>query len=186
MEFLTLPEAAVRLGISRSGVYRYVERGTLTATDGPHGKVVASEEVERVREHVTTGRCEGIPGHIEAHDFPIDRSKGGQGEVRWCPAHRKAGYYAHGRATTVARYGISERDYWQMVADQGNRCAICHKDPGKQGFQIDHDHQCCPGRDSCGKCVRGLLCSPCNMAIGLLGDNTVAIRRALEYVGGEG
>jgi hypothetical protein len=33
---------------------------------------------------------------------------------------------------------------------------------------IDHDHVCCPGRKSCGACVRGPVCSACNTRLGAL------------------
>lgn len=31
---------------------------------------------------------------------------------------------------------------------------------------VDHDHDCCPGGWSCGRCVRGLICSECNVLEG--------------------
>lgn len=47
----------------------------------------------------------------------------------------------------------------------GNACAVCG-DSSKP--QIDHDHNCCPGARSCGKCVRDILCISCNTLIGKL------------------
>jgi hypothetical protein len=31
---------------------------------------------------------------------------------------------------------------------------------------VDHNHECCPGRKTCGKCVRSLLCSLHNARLG--------------------
>lgn len=37
--------------------------------------------------------------------------------------------------------------------------------------RVDHNHKCCPGRNSCGKCIRGFLCNRCNLVLGLLEEN---------------
>lgn len=48
---------------------------------------------------------------------------------------------------------------------------------------VDHDHACCPhSRYSCGKCVRGLICSPCNTAAGMLGDDVKLARVLASYL----
>jgi len=54
------------------------------------------------------------------------------------------------------------------LAEQGNCCATCDKPMGERRFAVDHDHTCCPGRKSCGKCVRGLVCDKCNLYLGML------------------
>src|SRR5690606_11857913 len=60
------------------------------------------------------------------------------------------------------RYGITEEHYDNLIAEQGNACAVC-KTPfdDKVRPNVDHDHNCCPGTRSCGNCLRGLLCSHC-------------------------
>lgn len=40
-----------------------------------------------------------------------------------------------------------------------------------ENLVIDHDHACCPGSGSCGKCVRGVLCGPPNVVEGMLNGN---------------
>ena len=47
---------------------------------------------------------------------------------------------------------------------------------------VDHDHDCCPGQSSCGKCIRGLLCLTCNRALGLLKDDPMRVRAAADYL----
>lgn len=47
---------------------------------------------------------------------------------------------------------------------------------------VDHDHKCCPGAKSCGLCVRGLLCTQCNCAAGLLGDGPARARSLASYL----
>lgn len=83
----------------------------------------------------------------------------------------------------AARYGISLEGYERLVDKQDDRCAICGDvNASGRALGVDHDHECCPGNQSCGKCVRGLLCSNCNMAIGLLRDSPERLRAALVYV----
>lgn len=67
----------------------------------------------------------------------------------------------------VTKYGMTVEDYEAMLAEQGGVCAVCERPP-KTGrrLAVDHDHACCPGEGSCGKCVRGLLCTTCNTWLG--------------------
>jgi hypothetical protein len=45
-----------------------------------------------------------------------------------------------------------------------NGCEICGDKP-KINLHVDHNHKCCNGVVACGNCVRGLLCSRCNMTV---------------------
>lgn len=82
----------------------------------------------------------------------------------------------------MRQYNITEADYMAMLAAQGGGCFICSRPPeaGKR-LAVDHDHACCPGKTSCGMCVRGLLCTPCNLLLGRLGDDEQSIRRVAKY-----
>ena len=60
------------------------------------------------------------------------------------------------------RYGITEEQYDSLLEAQGNACAVCKTEFSTELWpNVDHDHNCCPGKKSCGKCLRGLLCSHC-------------------------
>lgn len=72
------------------------------------------------------------------------------------------------------RYNISQEDYDLMFKKQGEKCAICGRGEKQNSLSVDHDHE--TGE------IRGLLCPPCNRAIGILGDDIVGVERALHYL----
>lgn len=91
------------------------------------------------------------------------------------------------RKALEKNYGITWEEREQMLADQGGRCANpgCRTDnPGGKGeWHMDHDHSCCPQKArSCGKCLRGLLCSSCNVMLGYAKDDPDVLLGAAEYV----
>ena len=65
----------------------------------------------------------------------------------------------------VNHYGLSVEDYGKILENQKGVCALCGQLPGKKSLRVDHDHSCCPGEKTCGKCIRGLLCANCNLAM---------------------
>ena len=65
------------------------------------------------------------------------------------------------RATNwKVKYGITPNQFYDTLAEQNNKCAICNRDMNDYGkiFCVDHNH-------TTGK-VRGLLCDPCNYGLG--------------------
>ena len=68
----------------------------------------------------------------------------------------------------AAFYGLSVEQLDALYEAQAGACGMCGEpeSPGGRRLAIDHDHACCPGSKICGKCVRGLLCSDCNIALG--------------------
>lgn len=105
----------------------------------------------------------------------------------WCRECSSA--YAKERRATLPRNSEREARWrqqgidvtWEhfeeLLAAQSGRCAICNRDEIEVGRShvLDHDHQT-------GK-PRGVLCSTCNSAIGLLNDSPDLLRRALDYLG---
>lgn len=80
------------------------------------------------------------------------------------------------------RHNLTKEDYDVLLNKHNKKCWICKTN---DAIHIDHDHSCCSGSWSCGKCVRGLLCSNCNTAIGLLKDNKTLLLESIKYLNGE-
>jgi hypothetical protein len=70
-----------------------------------------------------------------------------------------------------------------MLVEQRNACGLCGR-ANKDGrmLAVDHDHACCPGRQSCGACARDLLCTRCNTALGAFGDDIPLMEAAIRYL----
>lgn len=83
-------------------------------------------------------------------------------------------------------YQLTQDQFNELLEAQDGTCAICKSgDPQGNGkWSIDHDHSCCSGARSCGKCVRGLLCNGCNHGLGNFLDSVDSLHNAIEYLGG--
>ena len=75
-------------------------------------------------------------------------------------------------------YGIDEEEYNKILEKQVGLCAICGSDSprrkGSKNFAVDHNHTTME--------VRGLLCHPCNVMIGLAKDDIEVLEKAIEYL----
>lgn len=81
------------------------------------------------------------------------------------------------RAAKLRReYGLTSEQWSAMLERQGGVCAICKgaQSKGRSSFCTDHDH-------ATGK-VRGLLCHPCNAALGFLRDSVALVFAAGRYL----
>lgn len=90
----------------------------------------------------------------------------GQGHCALCWAEYRRFY----------KYGITEEEYQHRLLKQKNACAICTTtNLGRYGrFHIDHDHKT--------KKIRGLLCTNCNLGLGLFKDSTTNLNSAIAYL----
>lgn len=80
-------------------------------------------------------------------------------------------------------YNITLDDWEHMWKEQNGRCPIGdHPFLSTKDAHVDHDHGCCPGNKSCGKCVRGLICNNHNNGLGRFHDDAKALRDAADYV----
>jgi hypothetical protein len=140
----------------------------------------------------TCKTCERLQPTSNFHSKGYDR----RGNRRWesvcqtCTTKNTKRAYATG-APTGARaqtlwhvYRLTVEWYNRILESQGGVCAVCRKEESHTGIKwlsVDHSHRCCPGKRSCGNCIRGLLCRSCNSRLAVLEDRDW-IKRANEYL----
>ena len=97
---------------------------------------------------------------------------------------RRADALRENHLQRVFKVGLEYYD--AVLLAQSGGCAICGpKEPGgyqNRSFHFDHDRKCCPGKKTCGKCLRGLLCSECNTALGLVKENPERLQAMVLYL----
>jgi hypothetical protein len=74
-------------------------------------------------------------------------------------------------AKRMKRYKISQQQYDEMFRQQNGLCALCAEKPP---VDIDHCHDA--GH------VRGLLCRPCNLGLGMFKDSPELLLKAIDYL----
>lgn len=98
-------------------------------------------------------------------------------DTRWCPDCGRDSP----AVKRMVRYGVTPDAYAAALV---SGCDICNEVADQ--LHVDHDHACCAGRGgssrTCGKCVRGFLCGPCNRALGMFKDSPDTIRKAAAYL----
>ena len=114
-----------------------------------------------------------------------NRPSGLQAFCKPCHARRKA----LGRSSTTPavrrsrnlryRFGITDEHFSLLLAAQQGKCAICDATEclpksGKRQLAIDHDHN--TGQ------IRGLLCTRCNVGLGMFRDELALVERAVAYL----
>lgn len=91
---------------------------------------------------------------------------------------------ANSKKQRYTRHGLTEQQWLSFLEKHHKKCDVCDYAPEQpSNLCLDHDHKCCPGEYSCGKCIRGLLCSSCNTALGMLKDDPVRIKKLIKYLG---
>jgi len=74
------------------------------------------------------------------------------------------------------RFGLTVEMWETMFEAQSRCCGICKRDTPDRGknWAVDHDHVTMQ--------VRGILCSSCNLAIGILRDNCKLLENCITYL----
>lgn len=91
--------------------------------------------------------------------------------------HRKECKSCLKESHQIKKYGVCNIKYGEMLKEQEGKCAICESKLNSSRytkFAIDHCHK--SGE------IRGLLCTNCNTAIGLMKDSTHRLQKAIDYL----
>jgi hypothetical protein len=127
-------------------------------------------------------------------DYYAQRRRGTVGHQRICKACSReylrewgkrnpdAIKRADRKKTLKARYGISIEQYDAILKAQNGGCGVCGRPERTvqragspiQNLAVDHDHET--------KRIRGLLCQPCNRALGNMGDSLEGVMRFVDYL----
>ena len=90
------------------------------------------------------------------------------------------------RGEIFSSHNLTPEQYGELWDIQEGKCIGCGGTSSRKGsklpLHIDHDHSCCPGQKSCGKCVRGLVCFTCNLAMGNTSDNFRTLLNLATYL----
>jgi hypothetical protein len=90
-----------------------------------------------------------------------------------------AEYAESGRAKLAqlrSRYGLSHDDLNTIIEAADGRCQCCGRPAEESPLHLDHCHET--------GVVRGMLCRPCNLGLGQIGDDERAAERLLSYLAG--
>jgi hypothetical protein len=74
------------------------------------------------------------------------------------------------------RYGLSVEEYAALAAVAGGKCQVCGQPPKAPFKTLDVDHDHVTGK------VRGLLCRPCNTAVGVTNEDPGILRALADYI----
>jgi hypothetical protein len=75
----------------------------------------------------------------------------------------------------MKRYGLTRADYFKLMDNQNKACAICKTVfTDSKSIHVDHCHN--------KKYVRGLLCTRCNIMIGMALENPTILDNAKLYI----
>lgn len=127
------------------------------------------------------GKCKQ---DLPIENFAKSTKKGFQSYCKKCNKEHKNQWIVNNRDKVAvnrlwSRYRLKQIDFDKMIIDQNNTCLLCPQTFEDKVPAIDHDHNCCPGEKSCGKCVRGLLCNNCNIKLGWYEKRKEAIAKYL-------
>ncbi len=119
---------------------------------------------DKAKQKVSRRRC-----YLAKRKEELQRNK------EWREKHKERRARANRNNRLLRTYGITADQVDHIRDEQDNRCAICRETlEGHSNCRIDHNHKT-------GK-VRGLLCNACNLMLGMVKENPMILRYAINYL----
>lgn len=134
--------------------------------------------------------CSGCKLIKPLDEFGPDRHRA-DGRTRYCRpclAERQRAWAARNKASVRAtrfkkKYGLSVEDYEKLARRAGGKCEACGGSiPHHLGDEADLRAKVAIDHDHATGAIRGLLCAPCNCAIGYMFDDPARLRAAADYL----
>lgn len=115
----------------------------------------------------------------KGHEYTVENTYTNPEGRRWCRTCARL----NSKKQNIQAHGISVEKFTELLEAQEYKCLGCLTEINERSGQaVDHDHSCCPGRVSCGRCIRGILCKLCNAGLGFLKDDPGTLRRLADYL----
>lgn len=119
-----------------------------------------------------------------AEEFTVAGNSQGKGNQQYCSESCREVVGRIRRGERFRKYGMTEKQYLAKTAEQDGCCKICGRrpKPDKRRMSeqelpylvVDHDHETDQLRD--------LLCSDCNIGLGMFHDSPAALKAAATYL----
>lgn len=137
-------------------------------------KLQRGDHILDLRKNITTIKCSVCKIEKSKSFFSVSALKDKYGKCKECSSSLSK------KSFILSKYKLSHVDYNKIIEKQNNTCKICGKSEsgmfqGKQKrLSVDHNHKT-------GK-IRGLLCSSCNVGLGVFKDSPELLRNAIKYL----
>jgi hypothetical protein len=161
-----------------------------------HGRALSHDPDPTIREKCCSA-CK-IVKPVEQFSHQRANKSGFQSRCRSCQKESHRDYYLRNSEIVIAKtkrwaannpekvkvlaqnrqrrrlYRLTPQDFEQLREQQGDKCAGCGNEFGDIVPHVDHDHET--------GAVRGLLCGPCNKALGMAADSSERLMGLVRYL----
>lgn len=164
--------------VCRREMTRIAKEATHESLPYGHRRCSKCKNIKPLEAFVTDPKCRG--GYTFqckdcARDYFAEWRVKNPDKTKAARQRQRAYMKAYSRKWKLAsKYNLTLDDYSHLLAFQSDNCPICHATPSERTFHVDHN------RDT-GE-VRGILCGPCNQAIGLLRHDLELLAAASAYL----